>query len=42
LKLANIRRGVDFDDPDSGYKEEDKDDIKVRKPMLLRYCVDLN
>jgi ATP-dependent DNA helicase 2 subunit 2 len=26
--------GVDFDDPDSGYKEEDKEPRKVRSPCL--------
>jgi ATP-dependent DNA helicase 2 subunit 2 len=26
---ANMNRGVDFDDPESGYKEEDKDPDKV-------------
>ena len=25
----NIRRGVDFDEEEYGYKEEDKDDVKV-------------
>lgn len=27
--------GVDFDDPDYGYKEEDKDAIKVMSALLL-------
>jgi hypothetical protein len=27
-------RGVDFDDPENGYKEEDKDPDKVYLPYL--------
>lgn len=29
-------RGVDFDDPDSGYKEEEKDAHKVSPSISLR------
>lgn len=28
-------RGVDFDDPGSGYKEEDKDSVKVGMKFVL-------
>jgi ATP-dependent DNA helicase 2 subunit 2 len=30
--------GVDFDDPDSGYKEEDKGSQKVQSPYLSLYA----
>lgn len=29
--------GVDFDDPDFGYKEEDKDNLKVSRSLCFRY-----
>lgn len=38
MNPTNIYRGVDFDDPDSGYKEEDKDETKVNRSMLLKHC----
>lgn len=30
--MTNVFSGADFDDPDYGVKEEDKDDQKVRGP----------
>lgn len=30
--------GVDFDDPDYGYKEEDKDATKVRYSPQVQHC----
>jgi len=32
--------GVDFDDPEYGFKEEDKDPRKVRGPCLSRVRLD--
>lgn len=35
--VSNIYSGVDFDDPESGYKEEEKDSHKVRLAAVIDY-----